>query len=188
MNHKGSVRLETERVILRPFEEGDATGIYRNWASDDEVTKFLSWPSHSSLKVTQGLLVSWITRYADPENYDWAICFKEGNIVIGSISMMLIDNNIGSCEVGYCLGRPWWNKGIMTEAFLEIIRFAFEQVGFERITARHVVANEASGHVIRKCGLQYEGTLRKTFKTNRGETVDCKYYSILKEEYPGTHA
>ncbi|MGV8981698.1 GNAT family N-acetyltransferase [Clostridium sp.] len=76
-----------------------------------------------------------------------------------------------------------WNKGIMTEVFLGIIEFAFNEIGFQRITGRHDVANTASGQVMNKCGLKHEGTLKKINKNNSGILVDCKYYSILKDEY-----
>lgn len=183
INHKGSLRLETDRIILRPFEEGDAPDIYLNWASDDEVTKHLCWPTHRDLKVSERVLETWISSNDNPEIYQWAIFLKEINQVIGSLSLMNIDNQIGGCEVGYCIGRPWWNKGIVTEALKEVIRFGFCEVGFERIAAHHYVLNEASGQVMKKCGMQYEGTLRKILKNGRGEIVDCRYYSILKEEY-----
>jgi ribosomal-protein-alanine N-acetyltransferase len=96
---------------------------------------------------------------------------------------MSIDNHNENCEIGYCIGRKFWNRGIVTEAFLAIIEFAFKDVGFIRITGRHDVENPASGRVMEKCGLKYEGTLRKINKNSTGVLVDCKYYSILKEEW-----
>jgi len=71
----------------------------------------------------------------------------------------------------------------LTEAFSKIIKFAFDEIGFQRIAARHDVDNQASGRVMEKCNLMYEGTLRKISRNNRGNLVDCKYYSILRDEY-----
>ena len=71
----------------------------------------------------------------------------------------------------------------MTEAFSKIIKFAFDEIGLQRIAARHDVDNQASGRVMEKCNLMYEGTLRKISRNNRGNLVDCKYYSILRDEY-----
>lgn len=183
LNHIGTRILETDRVILRPFTEGDAADMFRNWASDDEVTQFLTWPTHTELRVTEGIVAIWASRNGDPENYQWAITIKESGEVIGSLSLMNLDNRNESCEVGYCIGKRWWNRGIMTEILREVIRFGFQEVGFERIAARHDITNPASGRVMEKCGMQYEGTLRKVLKNSRGVLVDCKYYSILKEEY-----
>lgn len=183
LDHKGTVTLKTDRLILRRFEKSDAQDMYRNWASDGEVTKFLSWPVHGDVQVTEGIVNTWVSRYDDPENYHWAICLKENNEVIGSISLADVSNNIGGCEAGYCIGRAWWNKGYMTEAFSEVIRFAMEEVGFIRVGAKHDIKNDASGCVMKHCGLQYEGTLRKIFKNSRGDIVDCKLYSIISDEY-----
>ena len=183
INHKGTISLETERLRLRKFTEEDAEDMYNNWASDTEVTKYLTWPAHSSIEVSKKVIDMWIDNYKDMEYYQWAIELKEIRQVIGTISLMNIDNNIENCEVGYCIGRKFWNKGITTEAFSSIINFAFNQVGFERITARHHVDNSASGRVMEKCGLKYEGLLRKISRNSSGELVDCKYYSILKDEY-----
>jgi len=181
----GTKKLETKRLILRPFTEEDAVDMYNNWASDPEVTKYLTWLTHSSLDVTKKVIGMWASSYDNPEYYQWAIELKEKRSVIGSISLMNIDNNIDNCEVGYCIGRAFWNQGLVTEAFMAVIDFAFKEVGFKRITARHHVNNDASGRVMEKCGLKYEGTLRKISRNSQGQLVDCKYYSILKEEYLG---
>lgn len=98
---------------------------------------------------------------------------------------MNVDNKLEKCEIGYCIGKAFWNQGIVTEAFKAIIKFALEEVGFNRITGRHHIDNPASGKVMEKCGLQYEGHLRQILKNKFGEFVDCKYYSILKDEYNG---
>jgi [ribosomal protein S5]-alanine N-acetyltransferase len=183
LKHTGTKIIETERLILRPFKEEDAADMYNNWASDDEVTRYLSWPTHSDIEVSKKVLKMWIDEYSSQENYNWAIEIKENGSVIGSIALMNIDNNIENCEIGYCVSKSCWNKGIMTEAFSTVINFAFKEPGFERITGRHHVDNAASGRVMEKCGLKYEGTLRKIHKISTGALVDCKYYSILKEEY-----
>ena len=182
LSHVGTKEIETERLLLRQFREGDAEEMYQNWASDEEVTKFLTWPSHKDLKITEGILEVWITKNREPENYQWAITLRSTGEVIGSFSLMNIDNHNESCEVGYCIGRKWWNQGLMTEALQAVIQFGFTEVGFFRIAARHDIFNTAPGCVMKKCGMQYEGTLRKVLKNSRGALVDCRYYSILKEE------
>ena len=126
---------------------------------DKEVTRYLTWPSHSDIEVTKSLLMMWITEYDNNENYNWAIELKEKGCIIGSLALMSIDNHNENCEIGYCIGKEWWNKGIMTEAFSEVINFAFKEVGFERITGRHHVDNIASGSVMKKCGLKYESRI-----------------------------
>jgi ribosomal-protein-alanine N-acetyltransferase len=183
LKHTGTRKIETQRLILRQFKEEDAADMFNNWASDDEVTRYVSWPTHSNIEVSKKLLAMWIDEYSSQENYNWAIELKENGSVVGSIGLLNIDNNIENCEIGYCISRALWNKGITTEAFSAVINFTLNELGFERITGRHNVDNVASGRVMEKCGLKYEGTLRKIHKVNTGLLVDCKYYSILKEEY-----
>jgi len=85
-------------------------------------------------------------------------------------------------EIGYCIGEKWWGQGIVTEAFRALIPYFFEKVGANRIQARHDSQNPASGRVMQKSGLTYEGTLRKADVNNTG-IVDACMYSILKDEY-----
>lgn len=183
LTHMGTEKLETQRLILRPFTEDDAADMFNNWASDNEVTKYLSWPTHTSIEVSKSILALWTPEYSNNQNYNWAIELKSEKTLVGSIGLVNIDNHNENCEIGYCIGRKWWNKGIATEAFSAVIDFAFSKIGFERITGRHHVDNTASGKVMEKCGLKYEGTLRKIHRINSGQLVDCKYYSILKEDY-----
>lgn len=183
LNHKGTQSIETERLILRKYKEEDASDMYNNWASDTEVTKHLSWSAHSSCEVSKQLIGMWINGYNNKEHYHWAIEFKGTGEVIGNIDLLQINNKDENCEIGYCISKDFWNKGITTEAFSAVIKFAFKEVGFERITGRHHVDNVASGRVMEKCNLKYEGTLRKITRNNSGKLVNCKYYSILRDEY-----
>lgn len=183
LRHTGTTELKTERLLLRKFREEDATDMFHNWASDTEVTKYLTWATHSSMEVSKEIINIWINDYNNIDSYQWAIELKESGRVIGSISLMNIDHHNENCEIGYCIGKAFWKKGIVTEACLAIIDLAFKEIGFQRIMGRHDVENQASGRVMEKCGLKYEGTLRKINKNNKGVLVDCKYYSILKDEY-----
>lgn len=181
--HKGTKQIETERLILKEFKEEDATSMYNNWASDSEVTKYLTWSVHDSVETSKKLIGMWIESYGDEEHYQWAIELKENGQVIGNIGLTAIDNDNENCEVGYCIGKNFWNKGIVTEAFSKVIEFAFNEIGFQRIGARYDVSSRASGRVMEKCGLKYEGTLRKIDRDNSGNLIDCSYYSILRDEF-----
>jgi len=182
MNHLGTKKIETSRLILRPFVMEDAEAMYRNWASDPEVTKFLSWPTYESVEDANSILNIWIPQYSDNTFYQWAIELKEIGEVIGSISVVNIDDRVDMVEIGFCIGKPWWGQGIMTEAFQAVIDFLFGEVGVQRIEAGHDPNNPASGAVQRKCGLTYEGTFRRRILSNQGIT-DAAWYSILKEEW-----
>ncbi|WP_105616372.1 GNAT family N-acetyltransferase [Vallitalea okinawensis] len=179
--HKGTQTIETERLKLRRFTVKDAEDMYNNWANDDKVTECLSWPTHKSIDTTRKILESWMESYDKDDTYSWAITYKEDNIVIGSIGVVSLNNQHESCSIGYCIGRNFWGRGITTEAFKEIIQFLLYEVGFERIEAYHHTDNPASGNVMKKAGLLFEGTLRHYRKNIRGKFVDCDLYGIIKK-------
>ncbi len=69
MKHSGTQRLETDRLVLRRYVRADAAAMYKNWASDDEVTKYLMWPAHSSQDISQSIIEDWINQYANESYY-----------------------------------------------------------------------------------------------------------------------
>ena len=156
--------------------------MFRNWCSDDEVTRYLTWPSHASVDVTHEVLTSWIRGYEDPSFYQWAIVLRDLGEPIGSISCVELDEDISSIEAGYCLGKPWWHQGIMTEAFAAVIDFFFDVIRAHRVCAKHDVHNPRSGFVMEACGLTYEGTLRQAARNNQG-IIDICVYAILEDEW-----
>lgn len=182
MIHTGTKTIETSRLILRPFTPADAQPMYRNWASDSEVTKYLTWPTHGSPEVSQWVVNDWVSHYAEPSFYQWAIVPKDLDEPIGTISVVSYDDKTEKMEIGYCIGRPWWGRGIVTEAFRAVLDYLFEEVGASRIEAAHDVNNPASGAVMAKCGLHHEGTLRKYGWNNQGVCDICQY-AILKEDW-----
>lgn len=182
MEHKGTVQIETKRLVLRRFIPEDARAMFDNWASSDAVTKYLTWPTHSSVEIAQWVVNDWVSHYEDPKYYQWAIVPKDFGQPIGSIAAVKVEDEVAMIEIGYCIGEKWWGKGIVTEAFQALIAFLFENVGVNRIQARHDSQNPASGRVMQKCGLTYEGTLRKADRNNTG-ICDACMYSILKDEY-----
>ncbi|MBR5536321.1 MAG: GNAT family N-acetyltransferase [Clostridia bacterium] len=180
MNHIGTQTLESRRLILRPFSVEDAGAMYRNWASDPEVTKYLTWPTHTGEAITEGILREWVPHYEEPCYYHWAIVLKDSGEPVGSIAVMSLDERVEKATVGYCLGRAWWHRGFMTEALNLVIDFLFNRVGLQRVEAYHDPRNPHSGAVMRKCGMTYEGTLRASDRNNRG-ICDACWYAILKE-------
>lgn len=181
MTHRGTERLETERLILRRFKVSDAENMFYNWASSENVTKFLSWNPHVSVDDTKNLLTEWVNAYNEPNYYQWAIVLKENNQPIGSIAVVNIKDKIAEMEIGYCIGEKWWHSGYTSEAFKRIIEFLFQEVGVKRIFAVHAVENTNSGKVMQKCGLSYEGRLRRAGITGSGRICDLAIYSILSE-------
>ncbi len=180
MNHLGTKTIETERLILRKFTIEDAPAMYQNWASDPEVTKYLTWQPHESLTDTRAILSEWVKEYDKADYYQWAIELK-GAGPIGSIAVVGIRDNTLEAELGYCIGRAYWGKGLMPEAVKAVLGFLFEEVGFRRVMAKHDAMNPNSGRVMEKAGMKYEGTLRKAGYNNRG-IVDIVVHAILRED------
>lgn len=183
MKHVGTQRIESDRLILRRFEPGDAESIYGNWANDDKVTVHLTWPTHKTVETSEKVLGFWLDSYNDISTYNWGIELKTSGELIGSIGVVNIDETNESCEMGYCIGRKYWGQGITSEALRFLIDFLFENVEPERIFALHHSDNPASGEVMRKAGMEHEGKLRSYRKKTNGKFVDCDFYSILRTDY-----
>ena len=180
MNHLGTQRIETQRLILRPFTEDDAPAMYRNWASDPEVTKYLTWPTHPSVDVTRHIVQDWVSRYGNPDYYQWAIELRSIGEPIGSIAVVSsrVAEPLSVAELGYCMGKPWWGLGLMPEAARAVIAYLFDKVGYGCIQARHDVKNEKSGRVMQKAGMSRVGILRNGGLNNQG-LVNEVLYDIL---------
>ena len=182
MKRCGTKRLETERLILRRFVMEDAEAMFQNWASDSEVTKYLTWSAHDSVDVSRTVLEEWTAKYANGDFYQWAIALKESEAgPIGSISAVSLNEDISLVQIGYCIGRAWWRRGIASEALKAVIEFFFDEVGANRVEARHDPRNPRSGMVMRKCGMKYEGTMRSSDRNSQG-ICDVRWYGILKSD------
>ena len=181
LTHKGTQTIETPRLILRKAVVEDAEPMFHNWATDPEVTKFLTWPIHDSISVTRKLLEGWVAAYEKDDYYHWMIVLKEIGEPIGSLLVSTV-GRAQSAHVGYCIGKRWWHQGIMPEALHAVMGFLFEEVGYHRIESRHDPNNPNSGRVMRKCGMQYEGTMHASDQNNQG-ICDADYYAILRSDW-----
>ena len=182
LTHKGTQRIETPRLILRRAIWEDAQAMFHNWASDPEVTKFLTWPPHDSVETTQNLLSRWLDSYEQANYYLWMIVPKELGQPIGSISVVRQNDAVAEAEIGYCIGKRWWHQGIMTEALTAVTNYLFTEVGMNRVAARHDPNNPHSGGVMRKSGMKYEGTNRACDRNNQG-ICDAVQYAILRSDW-----
>ena len=181
LTHKGTLTLTTSRLILRRLTADDAQNMYDNWATDEKVAKYLSWDIHESAEATKELLTKWVAEYEKPEYYHWVIEFN--GTIIGTTNFHAVSNKDEHCEIGYCIGSKWWNKGIVTEAVAEIIRFAFEELNANKVCALHDTDNIASGKVMQKNGMKQEGLLREHKMRKDGTRGDLACYSILEDEW-----
>ncbi len=186
MKLTGTQTLETSRLILRQFRVEDAEAMYRNWASDPEVTRYLTWPPHPDAGITRMLLQDWVARYADGSSFNWAIVPKEEQQPVGGISVVRLDAEAGIAEIGYCLGRAFWGRGFMPEALRAVIDYLFDTAEVNRIVATHDARNPNSGRVMRKAGLRFEGVMRGAGRNNQGVCDDVVYGLLRTDRQPET--
>ncbi len=152
------ITLETERLILRPFEYGDAEEMFRAWASDPDTTKYLTWNPHGSVEVSRYVIDQWIKEYEKPERRNFAITLKESGKLIGCIDVVgYLGGVSGTPVLGYVLGREYRNRGYMTEACRAVLDHLFK-AGYPEVRIDAMQENEASQRVIQKCGGVFTGT------------------------------
>lgn len=177
IRHQGTNTIETMRLILRKFEMDDTEDMFNNWASDPEVCKYLSWGPHKDIEATKKRVMSWVSNYDMDRSYVWAIVLKSKNIVIGSISVEITNDAALSCEVGYCIGRAYWNRGIMTESLRTVMHYLFYEIGYQRILAKHDILNIASGRVMQKAGMHFIKFEYHVGVRRDGSYYDCAVYA-----------
>ena len=178
MTHKGTIPLQTNRLILRRFRQTDAENMYNNWVTDSEVSRFWSWEPHKDISETKGLLSTWIEEYVKIDTYHWVIELEEISQAIGYIYLSDIDDVNNTVSVHYALSRKYWGKGIMTEACKRVFDFAFNELGVKKIHTHHHIENPASGRVLLKSGMKYIKTEYKHFSYCERISADYCFYEI----------
>ena len=170
--------LETPRLRLRKIRREDAQRIFDCWASDPAVTRWLTWPPHESVAVTEKVMDMWLAEYEKPNVYRYGIELKESGALIGMIDVVRIVD--GCPEIGYCSGRPTWGRGYMTEALKAVCAMLFED-GFPAILIRAVRENIGSNRVIQKAGFSFTGTETGPMWRGKNEIVTVTNYRLDRE-------
>ncbi|MFU2206667.1 GNAT family N-acetyltransferase [Streptococcus pluranimalium] len=173
--------IETQRLTLRPFVINDYQAMFDNWASHQDNVTYVTWPAHDNQEITKSIITSWINDER-PGYYHWAIVDKTKQELIGNISIVDYDEKTQTAEIGYILGKAFWGQGYMTESLKAVISALFTETEVNRIQAVFDTENPASGQVMKKAGMAYEGKLRQSSINNRG-LVDISIFSILKSDY-----
>lgn len=173
--------IETPRLRLRKLSMRDATDVFE-YASVPEVAEHVTWEHHRNISDSMHFLRIMIQQYDDGTPSPWGIIDKSIGKLIGTIGFHVWSPPNAYAEVGYALSKHYWNQGIMTEAYKEVIKFGFERMKLNRIETTCKLANTASEKVMLKCGMKYEGIMRKKLYA-KGEYHDLKLYSLLKIEW-----
>lgn len=153
-------QLETDRLILRKFNNNDYIKMYENWASDESVTKYVSFEPHKDYEETKQIVNEWIKEY-DNGSYNWVIELKDNHEIIGNISVIEISKKHNNCELGYVLGSKFWGQGYGTEALKSVLDYLVGECDFHLVEAKHHASNPASGRVMEKAGMKKDGVLRE---------------------------
>lgn len=173
--------LETPRLMLRPLRMSDCQDVFA-YSRDPEVARHVLWDAHQSISQTRSYLRYILRQYRNGEPSSYGIVWKENEQVIGSIGFMWLNTENRSAEIGYSLARPYWNRGIMSEALCAVLKMAFTTLRLHRVEAQHETDNPASGRVMLKAGMRREGTMRGRI-FNKGRFVDVDVYGILQEDW-----
>jgi [ribosomal protein S5]-alanine N-acetyltransferase len=175
--------LETVRLRLRPFALEDAP-LVQQLAGDSRVADTTARIPHP---YPDGVADSWISGHEDSalkgESYTWAIANLETDDLMGCISLIL-NRHLGA-EMGYWLGVPYWDQGVMSEAARAVIEVGFSRLNLHRIVARHFVRNPASGRVMQKAEMTLIGTKRDSWLKS-GVFESEVWYEILSTDPPRT--
>ncbi len=173
--------ITTERLLIRKLAIGDAEDIFKV-SSDPEVSRYVLWDTHRSIADSRSMIRGAQHAYRCDEPASLAIVLRETGHVVGTIGFIWIEREHGCAEIGYSIGRHYWNRGLMTEALHAMLDFGFEKLYLNRIEAQFDVRNPASGRVMQKNGLQREGLMRQRMY-NKGEYIDVEMWAILASDY-----
>lgn len=170
--------ITTERLVLRKPRFEDAETIFEAYAQDPEVTRYLTWPPHTDVAQTRAFIEFCLANWERGEQFEWVLTRRGEDLALGMISLR---TQTYKADLGYVLARPHWGQGLVTEAAQAIVHWALAQPEVFRVWAVCDVDNPASARVMEKCGMSYEGTLRRWLRRpSCPEPVDCLCYAVTK--------
>ena len=178
--------FETQRLILRPWEESDAENLY-TYASDPRVGPAAGWPVHTSVENSRDIIRNVLSA---PETY--AVVLKETGHAVGSVGLKIgefsdLDIPDTQAEFGYWLGVPYWGQGLIPEAVSALMRHGFEDLGLECIWCAYYDGNEKSKRVQDKCGFAYQYTKENIYVSLIDEYKTEHVTLITKQNWVDSH-
>lgn len=173
--------LETERLILRPWEASDAEALFE-FASDPAIGNAAGWNPHKSVEESLEIIK---TVFAQRETY--AVILKENMKAVGSVGLMIgeksnLDISGNEAEIGYWIGKPYWGKGLIPEAVSMLVKYGFRELGLEKIWCGYFDGNEKSKRVQEKCGFKFHHTNKDIFWELTGQTL-TEHVTVLESPY-----
>lgn len=174
--------IETERLILRPWQESEAAILYK-YASDPDVGPIAGWNPHTSVENSREII---LTVFASPETY--AVVLKKTGEPIGCCGIMVANSlhtaemKHGEAEIGYWIGKPYWGQGLIPEAVKALLSRCFNELGLDAVWCGYYDGNLKSKRVCEKCGFKYYHT-NNDVTSPLGDKRTEHFYKMTKEDY-----
>lgn len=175
--------LETERLLLRKLSMDDLYDYYERIGSDGEVSRYMLWEPHQDIGETLETFQKVLEGYEAGNYYRWVAVRKEDEELIGTMSLLRLDEQENSCSFAYMFAKDYWGQGYATEAMAAVLDFAFEKLEVEKVAADHFATNPASGAVMRKLGMVHTGTVKDKYEKH-GMKVDAECYELVRSRGP----
>lgn len=173
--------IETARLRLRPFRLDDAQDVQSLAGERDIADTTLNIPHPYEDGVAEEWIAGLESGHKDGKAATFAIVSRDDGSLIGAIGLK-IDRDHDKAELGYWVGKPFWNRGYATEAAGAVLAFGFDELRLNRIRAAHLTRNPSSGRVMEKAGMLFEGTARQDMK-KLGKYEDLVLYGILRDDW-----
>lgn len=173
--------IETPRLVLRPFCPGDAEAVQHLVGEREIADTTLRIPHPYEDGMAQAWIETHQPGYEDGSQATFAIATSEQQELIGAIGLTL-DRQFDKAELGYWIGKPFWNRGYATEAAKAVIEYGFVDLRLNRISAGHLARNPASGRVMAKSGMRLEGKARQEV-VKWGKYEDMIHYAIIRDDW-----
>ena len=176
--------LETDRLTLRPFAEGDAPFLFEMY-SDPQTARFLSYPPFTEFSQAVAMVERILKAMAEERTVDRVIVRKSDGAPVGSCTLFSWNKQCARAEIGYCLMRTHTSQGYMDEALRGFIDYAFDALAMNRIEADIDPRNAPSAKSLERLGFVKEGFLRERWIV-AGEVSDTALYGLLRRDWAGT--
>lgn len=173
--------LRTDRLTLTRIIPAFAADMYE-YAHDPDVTRYLTWSPHRSPVETARYIDILQKKYADGTFNDWGLVETASGKFIGTCGYTSFDQAENAGEVGFVLNKAYWGRGLAAEAVKTVMRFGFDTFGLSYFTAKHMEGNDASGRVMQKCGMVFEGLYRHSMYI-KGEFKNIVAYKVTREAF-----
>ena len=174
--------LTTPRLVLRQSLPGDAADLF-SYLSDPEVQKYDSDPPLRELAEAVAAIEDSQKRFATKGGIMWSLALKDENRVIGGIGFYFWDRSYYKADLGYTVARPYWRRGIASEALGAVLRFGFETMRLHRVNVDTRMDNLASVALMKKLAFRHEGVRRECIRSADGAYQNWGLYGMLEDEW-----